>query len=377
MLVIAIASLGSPLAAAEASDRPTVGTPSARRAPTHEQLHRRLIRPISFSGPPQRLRDFTAEIATSQGLPPIWIDPRVDPNRIVTAPDGEVSLFDLLRLACRQANAQPSLWGAMVAVVPDDRIASLARREWDRREIDQAFASRRSPDGGGSGGNRDSGGGGTATIEWTAATTPNQLLDRLRTQWPDSIGVLPKTDLGHDVWRPGRWTAVDDLTALAAVAVPMGRGFVVEEDGTLRLTPLAPQYRSPTRLEPGTAQWAAAGRLFPDRRPTKSPFVFIGTASELDAIRLAALPQPPSAGERRFTLTLDSKIGSVLQMVDREGLPIRFTEQSLAAVDRDRRIQLSVRDADVDELAAAIADAAGLRLVPGPDDPAAAASAPK
>ena len=305
-------------------------------------LDRQLAQPFGLTGPDRPLRDLIATIQTVQPVA-IWIDPRIDPRQTARPPRQPVPLPAFLDAALAESQQQPVphavRLGDTLTIAPDDRIVSLARlRDHQRDAAGGEFA--------------------TASVErrdltWDTLIEPPELLDRITTDW--SITIDPPAELRHDVWAAGTWLSVSDTEALAAVLVPMEHGFEWAGPGRIRLTPLAPRYEYPRQY----ASRKTVDELFPGRRRGRTLL-----ATDAEHRQLAAAIRPPKAapaGQRQLTLTIQKKpIGAVLAFLEANELPIVFTADSLDQVDRTRRIDLTVEQASLAELAAAIAKATGL-----------------
>ena len=362
-----------------------------------DALDARLTQPFAITGPPRPLRTLLQRVAEVNPIA-FWIDPRIDPQVLVDpnrtssvrsrsdrlpsdrsrsdrSPDaGTETLRTVLDRVANSIGGQVARWGDTIAIVPDDRIRSLAAQlDADRNRRRGPFATATVRD-------RD--------LVWDELRTPGRLLADVAAAWPDLFAELPS--VRHDVWRDGAWLSVPDTLAAAAILVPMGVGVEWDDDGALRAAPLQDRYEYPVNYPTGRRTVERLRPLFPERQPLRiRPFV--GTATEHETIRRALAakpdraaaahvaseggnrPESPDATDRSkavYTLRLEAApLGAVLRTLQAKDIPIAFTAKSLAAADLSKRIDLDVTNVTAAELGRAIADAAGLEVVPADADP--------
>lgn len=301
------------------------------------------------------------------GVAAPFVDRRVDPNTRLTA-TAEGPLPDILRSALRPAGYGVSELGGVAYVGPDNaarELRTLAQRNrrrlaGARREAREALSRE-------------------GALEWPRLAEPRALVQRLASE--AGVALRDATMIPHDVWDEGRlpampradqltlllygfdltWRVADEGAALSVAPIerpiairksyplPRSHGGALERFREEHADAEIELGRARVTLRAGAEAHAAMERLLGD-----------------DARPAAPSRSAPDLSQRRFTLSVraqraDAILRGVAQAV---GLELAYTPsgEERAREALTRRVDLTVKQAPLEELLASIGRQAGVRV---------------
>jgi hypothetical protein len=343
-----------------ASDAPATKTPAARRGRvgkppdeprqsinyvTSDQVQR--IGTVTFAGINTPLRQALANLSQNLRLA-ILIDRRLDPDQVVDLDLTDVPLAAALEQIAERAGGGATLLGPVAYFGPRKtarqlRTLSALRTQEAKRLPAQAqgaaLASR--------------------PLRWQSLTTPAELFGRLDEEAGIKIHGLDQ--IPHDLLAATELPAMPWVDRLTLVAAQFGLTFEFEKGGrAVKLLPIGEDVRL-ERSYPGggnastVADWKA---LAPDAEITTSgPRIIVrATVEDHERLNPSRLPRAPGAatGQQVYTLTMEGVPldGFLAQLAEKVGLRIELDQAALAAagIKPDRKLNVDVKNASLDEL---------------------------
>lgn len=322
------------------------------------------VEAVSWSGKP--LRGALDRVVETQHIA-VMLDRRIDPNQDVEFAASGIPLESLLQGLARKYKADAASVGSVVYVGPPETTDVLATVvEIRRDEIGKLPATAR------------------ARLlkatpwQWERLTTPRQLLDELERQY--RVTIDGKEKMPHDLWPAVQLPELGLAEKLSLVLAGFQVTFAVSPDGSkVRLVPMPTEASLVRRYPAGASAARLAGQLagqFPKAKITASgtELVVEGRWEVHDAVdRLLSgqsvrRPPPADSGKKNYTLTVENKaVGGVLRALGGQlGKAVSFDDVKVPRR-LTKEVSVSVKEATLDELFAAVLQSTGLKYEITPD----------
>ncbi len=277
-------------------------------------FQRQLQLPVGIAWSETPLLQGLNRLAESQGVA-IWLDRRVDPNRLMDLSTSGVSLEVALRQVAAKLNLGVGFVGNVVYLGPKPvaiqlaTIAALKREATAKFGADARVAWQRK-----------------IAFRWDPLTSPAELLDRLTRELRFNGGevrVVELERLPHDLWAGGNFPPLSPTDRLTLLLAGFDLSFDLARDGTaIRLAPLPESAALSRTFSPSNALRAEQqlAREFPgvklERRGNR--LTATGHFEDLELIgrllRGETISAPVVEGaEVRFDLKVDNtEVGAIL-----------------------------------------------------------------
>jgi hypothetical protein len=360
--IAAVACVAATLAAF-AADEKSLKKPDFEKA---------LAQPVVAQVDDAELRAFVVSLAKDRHIPLVF-DRRIDASLpIAWKFEGEAFLPAVDRRA-GEIGAAARTVGMTLYLGPKEPASKLrtliALRQEELKKMSRWPAQKRV------------GAQGRRHIDWSDAEDPRELLKRISQRW--GLPAPEAREIPRDLWPEGAMNGVDAAEALSLVLIQFDWTFAwTEGSAGIEIVPIPDRveierrHKVPRGRAAGLMEELAA--LVPDTERSLEGDVLVvrGLIEDQKAIEFLLSPRiddgsrkprpddPIPLSERRFTVTAEQlAIKDAIKAVEAYGITIEFDEDALseANVDLDRRIDLKLQKATIDQLLRAICSPVDLR----------------
>jgi len=326
---------------------------------TGPALRAQLEQQITYAGADVPLRDMLKSFSTSQQVA-ILLDRRIDPSEKLDVTLDGLSLRQALEQIAAGRDAAITVAGPVVYFGPASsarRLRTLiSLREAEIARLPSAARRRfQQP----------------RPWSWDDLATPRDLLTALAHE--AGMQLIGLDQVPHDLWTGAELPPLSIAERFSLVAAQFDLTFQIGADGNeATLVPIPPDvaiersYAAGKRAAERAQQWS---RLCPDCRikVQGDRIVVRGLLEDHERIAPPATappPRPASAGEQRYTLTVQEQpIGRLIEALGRQlKLEIRLDQPAItqAGISLDQRVSFKVNQATLDALLEAALKPAGL-----------------
>jgi hypothetical protein len=346
-----------------------VGTLAARILPaaddraeesrSAEGVREQLLQSVSISWSGVPLRQALQNLARSQGVAMV-LDRRVDPGQeidlaVVDAPLEEALLRIAAKLSLGVSRVGPVVYLGPTATA--DRLRTLV--ELRKQEIDRlppaARAKLVTP----------------KACRWEVLSTPHDLLAEVGKDFDvkfESLAAVP-----HDLWPAGDLPPLGLGERVSLIAAQFDLTFQVSEDGDAVRLIAMPAQVALEKSYPAASPATAIARLNDVLKRSKvtageRKIVVRGPAEEHELVDTVLSQKPArrataTKGKTVYQLNIVMPVGRLIrELGPKLGLEIHIDEPAIAraGVSLDRDVNVSVKDANVEQLLSAVLEPAGL-----------------
>jgi hypothetical protein len=318
---------------------------------------------FQFSFTPQSLRDVIYQLQFRSQIG-FWIDPRIDPDQIITAHSKSESLAENITDLTPQIHAKWVIYGETIALIPveADPLNEVLLL-WKTQEYQTLTNSKNLP----ALQRRD--------MNWPLLSTPRNLC----TQIADNVQIRIEnpTAIPHDLWSPGQFFGLNALEQMTLILAPYQKTWIMHGSNSMEIMPIDPQRslqltylatekekalfktkepKMATMLTNSKGGWQLSA-------PLSDHIIFQQAQQKLIATTLNTKPKT-TIKPRKLNYTFSAQLTPARLIVDslmKDGFPVRYDADALkkAKIKLDKPITISVKEATAQELVSAICDAWG------------------
>lgn len=332
----------------------------------------RLSQPVVAQVNDAELRPFVASMAQDREIPFVF-DRRLDASRAIAWEFNGEPFFSAINERMTEVGAGARTVGLTLYLGPDQQAAKLrtliALRQEELKRLSRWPAQRRIA------------AQARHRVDWGDAEDPRDLLKEISKRW--ALPLPPTIELPADLWAEGSMVGVDAAEALSLILIQFDRTFRWNEEAPgLEIVPIPEavtierRHKVPRNRIDGLVEKLAATVPSAHTSLNGSELLVRGTLEDHEAVETLLSPtssHPPGKvrpgdpillSERRFTVTAEQvTVRDAIKAVEAYGITIEIDEDALtqAGIKLDRRIDLRLQMATIDQLLGAICNPVGLK----------------
>jgi len=305
------------------------------------------------------LRTVLENISTAYDIS-VWIDRRVDKEHSVSiSTDDQATVGSVLEKIAADCDCKIAFINQIAYFAPSEEASRIEFAYWQLYSLTSSNAGRRQVD----------------AWEWTRVTQPVELINERAHKL--SLKLTTDTSIEHDLWRSHRIPASNLAAQWTCALSGFGSTLRVDPDNAIQIEPAkAPEnvrftYSATQMQGVGKSPFQAWKETWPEAFVKKTAtnswlvtasvaahrqFIQLANASEIANIAAARsrIAITPKLDNSRFSLKANGSLGAILNALKQQA-PIDIQPWPLATKIEDRRVELDLKQATLDELLQIIA----------------------
>jgi len=298
----------------------------------------------------------------------VWIDRRVDGERSVSiSTDDQTTVGLVLEKIAADCDCKIAFINQIAYFAPIEEANRIEFAYWQLYALNSSNAGRRTVD----------------AWEWTRITQPSDLFNERAFKL--SLQLSNNNSIEHDLWRPHRIPSANLAAQWTCVLSGFGSTLRIEPDNAIYIEPSkVPEnvrftYSESKMQGVGRSPYQAWKEAWPEAVVKKTTtntwlvtapvaahrqFVRLANASEIAKIAAARNRNAiiPKLENSRFSLKANGSLGAILKALKRQA-PLDIQPWPLEAKIEDRRVELDLKQATLDELLQNVATQTDTKII--------------